>query len=112
MLCDLAEKLVDDPKENNALKEVSRAREQRREQAAKKLCESIDLDVLMRGTGSQEHQRELYKFLASCDILYEDINKPETVQIIQEFLAELLADKELGDGEAEFLAMAMHSAAQ
>ena len=27
MLCDLAEKLVNDPKENNALKEVSRARE-------------------------------------------------------------------------------------
>ena len=82
MLSDLAEKLVNDPKESTALKEVSFAREQRREQAAKRLCESIDLDVIVAGTGDEDHGREVYKFLAACDITMEDMEKEETMNLI------------------------------
>ena len=47
-----------------------------------KLCESIDLDVLVRGTGDDEHGREVYKFLAACDITQQDMEKEETMNLI------------------------------
>ena len=80
MLKDLAEKLINDATESTALKEVSRAREKNQENAAKKLCDSIDMDVLRRGDGSADHERELYKLLASADIGMEDLSKPETLE--------------------------------
>ena len=111
-LNELQETLKNDGTGSNALRLVSENREKAREQAAKKLCESIDVDVLLRGTGSQEHERELYKFLAAADLNAEDLKKEATMQLIQEFLAEFLVDQELEEGEDAFLAQAMMSKAQ
>ena len=64
----------------------------KREKAEKKLCSSIDVNVLVKGTGSKEHERELYKFLAAADIDSADLEKEETMEIIQGFLAEFLVN--------------------
>lgn len=77
---------------------------QKHEKAAKNLCSSIDIDVLLRGTGSKNHERELHKFLAAADINSEDLKKGETMELIQGFIAEFLVDQELQEGEDEFLA--------
>ena len=73
------------------------------------MCESIDVEVLLRGTGSQQHERELYKFLAAAGLDSEDLMKEQTMQLIQEFLAEFLVDQDLEEGEDTFLAQAMMS---
>lgn len=109
---ELTETLLNDGTGSNALHEVARIREMDRERRQKKLCESIDIEVLQRGTGTQEHERELYKFLAAAGLETDDLKKEATVQVIQELLAELLVDQELEDGEDQFLAQAMMSKAQ
>ena len=50
---ELSEKLVCDEIAIRALHEVSRLRKKDKESATKKMCESIDVEVLLRGTGSQ-----------------------------------------------------------
>ena len=96
---ELTETLLNDGTGSNALHEVARIREMDRERRQKKLCQSIDIEVLQRGTGTQEHERELYKFLAAADLETDDLKKEETMQVIQELLAELLVHQELEEGE-------------
>mmetsp|Transcript_43704 Transcript_43704/g.57903 ORF Transcript_43704/g.57903 Transcript_43704/m.57903 type:complete len:162 (+) Transcript_43704:521-1006(+) len=79
---ELAETLKNDGTSSSALREVAKQREQEREKAGKKLCQSIDVDVLIKGTGSEEHERELYKFLAAADVGTDDLKKEETMQLI------------------------------
>ena len=52
-IIELAEKLACDEIAIKALHEVSRLRKKDKDSATKKMCESIDVDVLLRGTGSQ-----------------------------------------------------------
>ena len=40
------------------------------------------MDVLIRGTGSEEHERELYKLLAATGMKTEDLQNPEVVTMI------------------------------
>ena len=35
--------------------------------------------MLLRGTGTQEHERELYKFLAAADLKTDDLKKEATL---------------------------------
>ena len=46
------------------------------------LIKDIDMDVLIKGTGSSEHERELFKLLAATGIKTEDLNNPEMVGLI------------------------------
>ena len=72
-----------------------------------RLAKDIDVDVLLRGTGTQEHQRELYKLLAVANVSTEDLKDANTMQMIQEVLTDFIADDEMGEEELEFTARAL-----
>ena len=46
------------------------------------------MNILLRGTGSEQHERELYKLLAATGIKTEDMKNPEIITMIQEILTE------------------------
>ena len=74
------------------MKEISKAQTQNCETAAKKLCKQINIDLLLSGIGSKEHERELHKFLAAADIKSDDLKKASTMKLIRSFIAEFLVD--------------------
>ena len=55
---------------------VSETRMKRIKNATISLIKDIDMDVLIKGTGSSEHERELFKLLAATGIKTEDLNNP------------------------------------
>ena len=61
---------------------VSETRMKRIKNATISLIKDIDMDVLIKGTGSSEHERELFKLLAATGIKTEDLNNPEMVGLI------------------------------
>ena len=89
---ELTETLLNDGFERNALHEVARISVMDQKRRQKKLCESIDIEVLQRGTGTREHERELYKFLAAAGLETDDLKKEATMRVIQDLLAELLVN--------------------
>ena len=50
---------------------VAKERQNKILDAQVKLSSSIDMNLLLRGTGSDEHERELYKLLAATGIKTE-----------------------------------------
>lgn len=65
------------------------------------------MSVLLRGTGGEEHERELYKLLAATGIKTEDLNNPEIMGMIQEILTEQIVDEEMNEDDVEFAARAL-----
>ena len=65
------------------------------------------MEVLLKGAGSEEHERELYKLLAATGIKSEDLKNPEIITMIQEILTEQIVDEEMNQEEVEFTARAL-----
>ena len=68
------------------LKTVAESRMKKIAKASMELVKSIDMDVLIKGTGGEEHQRELYKLLAATGIKTEDLAKSEVVGLIKDVM--------------------------
>ena len=71
------------------------------------MAKTIDTQVLLKGTGTEEHQRELYKVLALAGIKIEDMNKAETMDAIQDVLTDFIADDEMNAEDVEFAARSL-----
>lgn len=72
-LSEVVETLDADGLKNKALRAVAEQREQQIRQAQIKLAKDIKMDILLKGTGTSEHERELYKLLAVAGISLEDL---------------------------------------
>lgn len=71
------------------------------------MAKTIDTKVLLKGTGTQEHQRELYKVLALAGIKMEDMNKSATMEMIQDVITDFIADDEMNADDVEFAARSL-----
>jgi len=71
------------------------------------MAKSIDMDMLIKGTGSEEHQRELYKILALSGIHTDDLDNPEMLSIIKDVLTEYIVDEEMGEDDIDFTARSL-----
>jgi len=65
-----------------ALHEIAAQREKKLMNACMKLAKQIDIDVLLKGSGSAEHEHELYKLLAVAGIKQEDLKRPDIMKLI------------------------------
>ena len=86
------------------MKAVAAQRMKKIKNAQITLAKDIDMDVLVKGTGSEAHERELYKLLAATGIKTEDLGNPQILSMIQEILTEYIVDEEMNQEEVGFLA--------
>ena len=76
------------------------------------MANDVNTDILLKGTGMAEHQRELMKILAAAGIKDEDLQNRENMELIQEVLADFIADDQIGADENDFNARLLFSGAQ
>ena len=81
--------------------------EKKAKHAAYELAKQIDVETLLKGTGSEEHQQELYKLLAVAGVSTQDLKDADTMTMIQEVLTDFIADDEMDDDELEFAARSL-----
>ena len=62
------------------------------------------MDMIVKGNGSEEHQRELYKLLAVSGLEKDDLEKPEIMEMIRTLLADFIVDEDMNEDDIDFTA--------
>lgn len=106
-LGELKERLEADKFTKDALVAVANQRKKDTKSALLKLSRDIDVKELTRGMGSESQKQELYKFLAFANIKSDDLQREEIMSIIQDTLANFIADDEMDEDELAFTAQAL-----
>ena len=81
-LTELEETLTADEMKSKAIREIAKNREKEIEKKSRQLAKDIDYDMLIKGIGDGDHERELNKFLAACGISTEDKSNKDLTDLI------------------------------